>query len=431
MGILGSIRDKFPLTLKKKKKSIFLDSKGRYKTIIATGKTSGGGGVSAAPERSEKALKNYKTYYDGENTVFAAINTTAWNAIMVGYNLVSDDSKARLFIQRYLDALDLDAVLLDNVVYTLIYGDSFIEIVRNSSEDITDLKTVDPITMVVNYDKFGMVTGYQQKIQGQLQKTILKPGDIMHLKFFSNPSNPYGMSIIQPSMDTIDRKIQTDDALANAILRHGTSKYLVKVGTEEDIPDSEVFTDIKNELEDITSTNEFIVPALIDITTIDEKGVQGVEEYSSLFQTQLVIGMLCPEEALGLGKGSTEATATVKQIMYERFIRSIQFKLSTQIKNEIINPILEKNGFKKNIVKLRFNSVTDSDEAVKSKWLGNLLRGYPQGKHPFTINEVRSMFGYPPIKGGDVLSHTTPEEGDEKPEEEIEEPKPEEEEEEE
>jgi len=429
MGILGSIRDKFPLTLKKKKKSIFLDSKGRYKTIIATGKTSGGGGVSAAPERSEKALKNYKTYYDGENTVFAAINTTAWNAIMVGYNLVSDDSKARLFIQRYLDALDLDAVLLDNVVYTLIYGDSFIEIVRNSSEDITDLKTVDPITMVVNYDKFGMVTGYQQKIQGQLQKTILKPGDIMHLKFFSNPSNPYGMSIIQPSMDTIDRKIQTDDALANAILRHGTSKYLVKVGTEEDIPDSEVFTDIKNELEDITSTNEFIVPALIDITTIDEKGVQGVEEYSSLFQTQLVIGMLCPEEALGLGKGSTEATATVKQIMYERFIRSIQFKLSTQIKNEIINPILEKNGFKKNIVKLRFNSVTDSDEAVKSKWLGNLLRGYPQGKHPFTINEVRSMFGYPPIKGGDVLSHTTPEEGDEKPEEEeIEEPKPEEEE---
>jgi len=430
MGILGSIRDKFPLTLKKKKKSIFLDSKGRYKTIIATGKTSGGGGVSAAPERSEKALKNYKTYYDGENTVFAAINTTAWNAIMVGYNLVSDDSKARLFIQRYLDALDLDAVLLDNVVYTLIYGDSFIEIVRNSSEDITDLKTVDPITMVVNYDKFGMVTGYQQKIQGQLQKTILKPGDIMHLKFFSNPSNPYGMSIIQPSMDTIDRKIQTDDALANAILRHGTSKYLVKVGTEEDIPDSEVFTDIKNELEDITSTNEFIVPALIDITTIDEKGVQGVEEYSSLFQTQLVIGMLCPEEALGLGKGSTEATATVKQIMYERFIRSIQFKLSTQIKNEIINPILEKNGFKKNIVKLRFNSVTDSDEAVKSKWLGNLLRGYPQGKHPFTINEVRSMFGYPPIKGGDVLSHTTPEEGDEKPEEEIEEPKPEEEEEE-
>jgi len=400
-----AIRDRFPFSLFRRR-SVFQDGAGRFKTVIATGKGVEKGKVSAVSERSESSLKKYREYYEGENTVFAAINTTSWNAVMVGYNLISESVEAKVLIKRYLDALNFDEILLDNVAYTLIYGDSFIEIVRNAGGEITNLKTVDPITMNINYDKFGNITGYQQKIGGKLQDTVLKPEDIIHLRFFSIPSNPYGLSIIEPSKETIDRKISTDEALANAIIRHGTPKYKVKVGTENEIPPTAVFTDIQAELEDITEMNEIIMPSLVDITVLDEKGVPGIEEYSNMFQTQLVIGLMCPEEALGLGKGSTEATAKIKEIMYGRFIRSIQTKLASQMRRELINPILEKYGFERNMVTIKFNSVTDSDEAVKSKWLGNLLRGYPDGRHPFTVNEVRAMFSYPPVEGGDDLPFT-------------------------
>jgi len=100
---------------------------------------------------------------------------------------------------------------------------------------------------------------------------------------------------------------------------------------------------------------------------------------------------------------STEATSKVKEIMYERFIKSIQHKISMKIKKELINPILEENGKEPNLVTMRFNSVTDSDEAVKAKWMGNLLRGFPEGNGPFTINEIRAVFDYDPIEGGDEL----------------------------
>jgi len=253
--------------------------------------------------------------------------------------------------------------------------------------------------MIINTDQYGLVTGYQQKIQGQVQSAILKPEDIIHLKFFTKPTSAYGISLIQPSKNTLDRKMKTDQSLANAIERHGTSKYLVKVGTADEFPPESVFTDIKNELEDITTINEIIIPGLVDINTIDEKGIPGVETYSDMFQSQLIIGLLCPEEALGLGRGSTEATATVKQMMYERMIRAFQYRISNLLRIEVLNKILEKNGFEPNIVKIRFNSVTDADEAVKAKWLGDLLRGYDARRgeaKPFTDDEVRAMFGYGP-----------------------------------
>lgn len=402
MGLLDSIRGSFLSRSSKKDqvRSIFLDENGRPKTIIATGKRKS---TATPTERSDKLLKSFWNYYETDGTVFAAVNTTVFNTVMVGYNLTSNNEEAKKLVRNTLGKLNLDLVLLTNVRYALIYGDSFIEIVRNSKGNITFLKTVDPTTVIINANEFGVTENYQQKIGGVVQKTILKPEDIIHIQLFDRPSSPYGLSLILPARDALDKKRSTSDALANAIIRHGLPKYKVTVGTKDDIPPESAFTELKTELEDITDLTEIIIPNLIDISVIDEKGIPGVEEYSDIFQTELIISMLCPEEALGLGKGSTEATASVKQMMFERVIRSFQLKLSTQIEQEIIRKILDENGFDiennpDNMVKMRYNSVTDADEAVKAKWIGNLMRGYPEGDRPFTNNEIRAMFGYGPME---------------------------------
>jgi hypothetical protein len=378
----------------RRRRSIFLDEAGNPKTIIGAGKSKGGISMGSST-RSEASLKNFWHYYESEGTVFASINTTAWNAVMVGYVLVSADEKAKLLIQNALEIMDIDAILLDSVIYGLVFGDSFIEKVR-SGKNIVKLKTVDPITMQINTDEHGEIVDFQQKIQGQLLPK-LSLEEIIHFRFFPKPDGPYGLSLISPSKDTIDRKITTDESIAKAIGRHGTPKYVVKVGDKENIPDKDVFESIKATLEDIEAINEFIIPGTIDITTIDESGIQSVKEYYDYFQTQLIVGLLCPEEALGQGKGSTEATARVKEIMYERFIKAIQHKITTIVRLDVINPILLSNGMDENIVYMKFNSVTDADEAVKAKWLGNLLRGFPEGAQPFSIDEIRAIFDYPPL----------------------------------
>jgi len=379
-----------------KKPNKYLDNQGRPKTIITTGASKGISGLGQS-QRNEAMLKKYWNYYESEGTIFASINTTAWNSVMVGYYLISEHEDAKEYIQQKLELMDLDSVLLDNVIYGLIYGDSFIEKVKDSSGKLIQLKSVDPTTMQINTNEYGNVINYQQKISGKLYPPI-EATDIIHLRFFPKPDSPYGVSIIAPSKDTIDRKITTDESIANAVKRHGTPKYVVSIGTEEEIPPKEVFTDIKSKLEDISSLNEFIVPGLVKINTIDESGIQSVKEYYDYFQTQLIVGLLCPEEALGQGKGSTEATSRVKEIMYERFIKAIQHKLTTLVRLNIINTILTEINWPENIVYMRFNSVTDADEAVKAKWLGNLLRGYPDIEKPFTVDEVRAIFDYPPMK---------------------------------
>ena len=387
------------------RKSKFLDKNGNPKTVVVTSSSSSFTSIGSSQQsRNTNILRQYWNYYRQEGTVFASINTTAMNAVMVGYNLTSENKDAKKLIEKKLSALNIEEVMLDNTIYGLVFGDAFIEKISSKNNgDIVKLKTVNPITMVINTDKYGNTISYQQVINGKLLDTMLTTDDIVHIRFFPRPDSPYGLSIIEPSKITIDRKLSIDDSLTTAIKRHGTGKYVVTVGDKDEIPPKTVFDKIKVELEDITSKNEFIVPGVVSIKTIDEKGVQGVKDYFDYFQTQLVVGLMCPEEALGMARGVTNATAKTKEIMYERFIKSLQHKIANLIRIEIINPILRANGFEENIVFMRFNSVTDADEAVKAKWLGNLLRGYPEGSKPFTINEVRAMFDYPPIKEGNVL----------------------------
>ena len=388
-----------------KKYNKFLNADGTPKTVVVardTGTTTSIG--TGTQNRTTAMLRQYWNYYRQDGTVFASINITAMNTIMVGYSLISENDDAKNLIKKKLASLSLEDILLDNTIYALVFGDAFIEKIpyKNKNGDIARLKTVNPVTMIINSNKYGEIDSYQQVIGGKTLDVILKPDDIIHIRFFPRPESPYGLSIIEPSKITIDRKMSIDDSLTTAIIRHGTGKYVVTVGDKNEIPPKPVFDKIKAELENITAKNEFIVPGVVSIDTIDEKGVQGVKDYFDYFQTQLVVGLMCPEEALGMARGVTNATAKVKEIMYERFIKSLQHKLSNLVRLEIINPVLKANGFEEDSVFIIFHSVTDADEAVKAKWLGNLLRGYPERQKPFTINEIRSMFDFPPIEGGDV-----------------------------
>jgi len=398
--------------------------KGKYQAV-SLGSTKGGG--LSVTTRDVNSLTKFREYYENEGTVFAAINNIADNVTMVGYHLSSKKDKAKEIIQNYIDELELEEILLDSVTHCLIYGDAFIEIVRGKkTNDIVDLNIIDPISVVIDEDEYGKVTGYRQVVQGETKKNI-KPEFVIHIKLFKpNPSSPYGWSIIAPSLSAIDRMMGVDDVLYQAVSRH-IVKYHVQIGTPEDLPPKEVFTDMKSELDDLESKNEIITTGLVNIKTIDERGVQGVSEYASTFEEKTLIGMMIAPEAVGRGQNSTEASARVREILYERFIRGLQTKVANRINKDLINQILEFNNFDRNIVKLHFKGTTTSDEEGAAKWIGNLFRGYPEGKKPLTINEVRSKFGYPPIEGGDdLIEGTVPVDDEEKPDDEgnVEEIKP-------
>ena len=387
----------------------YLKEDGKPKSIVRTGGGTSGGGVSS-PERSISQLQKYWTYYSGEGTIFASINSMSLNTVMVGYTLKSDNKKSLDLAQALCNRVGLLNVAKDTVRNGLIFGDSFVEKIMNGKKDIVRLKNIDPRTVIINSNEYGDVEDFQQYIGGRLIDPPLKKEDIVHLRFFPIPGSPYGLSILSPNIDTIDRKVATDEALFNAIQRH-IAKYVITVGSEKDgqIPPEDVMDDIKEKFEDIGSKNEFVVPWCIKIETLDEKGVQGVREYFDLFQNQMIVGLMCPEEALGQGRGSTNATASTKAILYERTIKGLQNELSLVLETQLFKPYLDANGVDmenpKNWVYIKFNSVTEEDDALRAKWWGNIIRGF-RGEVPFTGNEFRSQFGLDPIAGLDELMNT-------------------------
>jgi len=387
---------------------------GKPKTVIRTGSTKSFSPTSS--ERTPTNLKKYWQYYSEEGNVFSSLNSTSWNTSMTGYTIHSENPKAKKLITDLCNRINIETSFRTATLYTLIFGDAFLEKVYNRKGEISRLKNVDPRTMFIEYDNFGIIKGFYQEIGGRRVNKKLKPEDIIHIRFFEIPSSPYGVSMIAPNVDTINRKVQTDEALFNAIKRHGTKKWVATVGSEKDgtIPPDDVMDDIKEELEDIGEKNEFVVPWMVKLETIDERGIEGVEEYFNYFQTQLTVGLMCPEEALGLGKGSTEATARQKAILYERMIKAFQNELAQVIRGELFNPYLEKNRMDPDIVFLQFKSVTEEDEAQRSKWLGNLLHYTNQaGQMPFTRNEIRAMFGFPPRKDMEDVPSGPPKDGKE------------------
>jgi len=395
MSIIDSIKRLNPFQTIK-----YLDDEGRPKSVIQTGKKKSFGMQKGV--RTKSQLQNYWDYYSNEDTVWAAVNSIAFNTVMVGYDIESENPKARDLIIQWCKKVDLDSHLVDNTRYALVLGDAFMEIVLNRKKEPSSLLDVDPKSMEIVYDEHGIVQSYQQSLGVRDKSGIpkLDKETICHIKFFSNPETPYGISLLQASRDTIDKKIKTDNAIANAIIRHGTTKTVFTVGNEKDrqLPPESVLKEIRDEVEDIDEKNEFIVPWNVSIDTIDEKGIAGIEEYFNYFQTQVIIGLLCPEEALGLGRGSTEATAKIKAIMYERMIQSFQLRLSRIIEKQLFNRVLEENRFDPDIVSIEFRSVSSADESEKAKWMGNLIRGFRSSKYkPFTINEIRKKFGMKPI----------------------------------
>jgi len=351
--------------------------------------------------RSEEKLKKYKTIYAEDGIVFSAINTITYNVIMPGFSLHSDNNDALKEIRRFCERIDIQNFMLENTRNALIFGDGFAENIYNRAGDrLVDVVTRDPITFEIFTDEHGNIIEYKQTVyHAGVPKTVkIDPTRITHFKFFSLPDSPYGLSLIGANYDTINRKAEADEGIAAAIKRHGFPKFKIPVKSlvEGELPPEDVISKIANKFKDINALKEFVYPdALMDIKSIDVRGVERVEEYFNYFTSLLTAGLMVPEEILGLGRGATEATAKIRQIQFERMIKAIQSRLARIIEINIFDRIIQPRFGEDVHVSLRFRDVSPKDEIDKSKWIQVLTRP----NISFEIlspNEIRKEFGYPP-----------------------------------
>lgn len=287
------------------------------KTIVATDKHMKS--FFANPQRD---LARYENIYRQGGLVSQAIDSYALFILANGYTIEGDNAGE---IELWAQDINIDQLIWQSVIDTLVYGDCIQEIVYNKIDTPLYLVPRNPSYFTINFDKYGIIQSYTQRVDEN--NIILKPEQVLHFSLHPLSGENYGLSLLARAYDDIMRDTKTAESISTAIQRHGFPRYHIKAGsiqfdTEYSDDDKRV---IAREFEELKSDNEFVTNPDIEIVSIDTQGIEHVESYNEWSLSRLLGALGVPSEVIGTGQSTTTyATASVEMVSFYNKIKAMQ-----------------------------------------------------------------------------------------------------------
>ncbi len=319
-------------------------------------------------KRSQQVLKKRWQVYEQGGLYASAIDAYAYSIFANGWRLEGKESSVQE-VENNFAAFDFDTIGMQAIIQSLVFGDSIQEAANGKggkSGIPVAIFARDSSTFDWDADEKGTITKYFQSMSGDSigneKKASIDPKNIIHLQLIPS-GDKYGISLIQRAWDEIMRDTRTAEASAEAIDRHGFKKYHVKIGQPGELVKQEVIDNVSDEFEDITTKNEFTTSADVDIKELDEGGLEKIEEYNNISLMRVAAALGLPEEALGIRRGSTDATAVSRmEFWLKTNISAKQRTVARTYTLQYIDRIVLPGE-----VKLVFNDVSEQDDSIRQK----------------------------------------------------------------
>jgi hypothetical protein len=140
----------------------------------------------------------------------------------------------------------------------------------------------------------------------------------------------------------------------------------------------------------VVPKNDWITGPDVSITPVDST-LSNLETYSNITLQRVAAAFGIPDELLGLGRGTTEATATVRIRAFHGIITTIQNIVARTYTQAVIDRITGVPG----AVWLEFNEVSPDDKVKEAQWMAALRTGMdPDAVVP--ADWAREHLGIPP-----------------------------------
>ena len=367
--------------------------KGTSKPV--TNVVSGGGNHNYFEQRgrSREHLQKLKTIYDQGGIVAEAIDCYPLYMLSNGWRL-EGETKYVDQVKDVIDSIDFENVLHTAILDAVVLGDSFQENVFTRGGEFDDIALRDSSTFDIVNDSSGKILGYiQYLIDNGLEDEIpVLPKQITHLKFVGLGGTMYGRSIIDRALDDIMRDTKTAESTATAIERHGFKKYHVRVGLEgEDIP-QDVLTDVAREFRKLKTETEWVTSHDLELSNIDEGGLEKVDTYNDISMTRMAAAMGVPQELIGTRRLPANVKVDSRIDNFFRKLSAYQRKVSRCYELNVFDQITEPGT-----VKLVLNDISPHDEFKKAEWIAKLIGVTPLD--PFAIlpqEWIKSQFDIDP-----------------------------------
>ena len=291
---------------------------------------------------------------ENDPVLATALDLTVDVATANGYTLTGTNARQTESAQKLFDdVLDFDRVV-DNIIYQLIlYGNSFMEIVRTDKWEIHPLP---PTEMAITYDVHGKILGYVQKPQGKKATEVsFAPEDVIYfrLKWIGNKVESY--SPLKPISRSFVSKILANEYL-QSIFKHLPPKalHVLKTASREqrEAYIANLIRAKRNPGSDIIATGDADVKMLVP----EFNG--GLLEILKFLREEVLMVTRVPPIFVGLPDNSNRSSSEAMSIPFETRVRKIQSIISSQINKEL----LPKLGLTS--VKFRFNPPSLADETA-------------------------------------------------------------------
>ena len=339
-----------------------------------------GKGYSQASFKSGKALAYFSSdvtdaakcrrMYEQGGLVGEAIDAYPLFVFTNGYVLQGDDETLTDSVQEFLDAVDIETLGHQLIVDALIMpnGRAYAEIVWNRlGAGITKMVYRPAETFKEILDDRGNVIQYVQ--------TVTRNNTTITVEL--EPKNIFVLDLHAPLVKRAFKEIEIDlaiaDSTATSIQRHGYPRYHVKLGQPGENVGRQALMDHGKEFENLKPNMEWTTTQDVTIDNIDTQGVAQTDAYTNWSTQRVSCALGVPEEMLGLGRGSTEATAKVRLDTFYDKIGSFQSRFARAMGNQIFDVLTGRPG----AVWMAFNDVSPDDNVKKAEYIAKIASIYP------------------------------------------------------
>lgn len=383
------------LTLRRGRKT----KSSRLEELMLVGRR-GKTGVSERLEPSDVLMRRSELLYRMEPLIFSGVNKltrriTGSRIYFTGPN--EEENKKALKFFEDSGALRLLPHLVKDA---LIYGFGVAELNRKGSQ--VTLTQIDPKEfdyqregINVKTDAEGKIAGFVWKKRGE--EVPLSPSEVLLIRFFALGEYCLGVSPVEAAFKSAWIKLNLEEAIGEAIFRHGFPLLKFKIGTPEPGPYHEITPEkikaAKKIIGNLESASELVLPWWMDAEVIAKRGELGnIADFLELLSMEILAAFEIPKgfgvQTRGLGGRAVE------ELDFEKTIITFQEELKRQIEEQLMKPYYKIARFTTQ-PKLTFTEYAPELQNIKLRRLSAYAKHGLITRTDELENELRKAEGFP------------------------------------
>jgi len=328
---------------------------------------------------------NLERLYHSDEIVFNGVNVTSSVFLSAPYT-ISADEKGSARITDWMDHVDFKYLLQRIVQDMFIYGNAWVEMIRNEDGALVNLQILDPKYFDVSrnrngvplYDEKGAPKYYvqyltnneelpkdakiinQSDLWGNSNKAIEIPTDnLCHFVLHTVGNDPLGIGVVEPMYNVTMAKLMIRQGITQSTQRIGWPLIGFAVGDEQHHPTPEQLKALYDKTENINERTTFVHAYFIKPYILESKQSTQMQEHLTRYEAAQVAALGIPASLVtGAGEDTNRSTLERQIYIWEKRIVFVQHRLASVINNQILAQLARQWKLKTSNPKMVFDDVS-------------------------------------------------------------------------